>query len=217
MNSKPYTSWNSYFLVPFIIWVAAGGLGLLIFDRQFLFSAVNTRHTPFLDVLMLYTTRMGEGVFIPVVLMVLFGFSSLRNWWFFIAAIFSNIVPNLITQAIKSSVNAPRPLKYFDEAEWIHTVPEWPRFMDRSFPSGHTTGAFCLFCFLALLLPPKYKQFGLLFFILALAVAYSRMYLAAHFFLDVYVGSIIATIFTISVVALMNRYHGRFFKGSPGI
>jgi membrane-associated phospholipid phosphatase len=84
--------------------------------------------------------------------------------------------------------------------------------MERSFPSGHTTGAFCLFCFLAILLPPRYKPLGLVCFLVALAVGWSRMYLAAHFFLDVYVGSILATVFVVCVVALMNRNQGRFFK-----
>jgi membrane-associated phospholipid phosphatase len=157
-------------------------------------------------------TAMGEGPFIAIMLMLLLARPSFRNWWFVITAIFSNAIPAMLTQAVKSTVNAPRPLNYYKEAPWIHVSPDWERFMDRSFPSGHTAGAFCLFCFLAILLPPRYKAWGLLFFVLALAVGYSRMYLAAHFFIDVYVGSIIATVFVVGVVALMNRHQGRFFK-----
>jgi membrane-associated phospholipid phosphatase len=37
-------------------------------------------------------------------------------------------------------------------------------------------------------------------------VGYSRMYLAAHFFLDVYVGSILGTVFTTVIFAMMNKY-----------
>lgn len=211
VNSRPYTSYNLYFLVPFIIWVIFGGVAMLCFDRQRLFAGVNTRHTSFLDTLMVYATVMGEGFFSMIVLLLMLAKASFRNWWFFFAALFSNVFPVLVTQAVKSGVNAPRPLNYFKDAPWIHTLPEWPRFMERSFPSGHTTTAFCLFCFLAMFLRPGYKAFGLLFFILALAVGYSRMYLAAHFFIDVYFGSIIATVFTLSIMALMNRYESRFF------
>jgi membrane-associated phospholipid phosphatase len=84
--------------------------------------------------------------------------------------------------------------------------------MERSFPSGHTCTAFCLFCFLAFILTPRYKWLGLVFFILAMAVGYSRIYLAAHFFLDVYVGSIIGVIFTILVVAIMRQYPHYFYR-----
>lgn len=214
ISNKPYTSYNKYFLIPFAIWVALGGIAILCFDKEILFATVNTRHTPVMDVLMLYTTAMGEGVFSVIILLLSLGITSLRNWWYFVAAALSNLFPNFITQAVKSSVNAPRPLNYFKDAPWIHTLPEWPRLMDRSFPSGHTTAAFCLFCFLSVLLTPRYRKFGLVFFMLGLAVGYSRMYLAAHFFLDVYAGSIIATVFTLSVVALMNRYQHRFFKNN---
>ena len=37
------------------------------------------------------------------------------------------------------------------------------------------------------------------------------MYLAAHFFLDIYVGSIIGATFTIGIMAIMNRVRSHFF------
>jgi membrane-associated phospholipid phosphatase len=212
---KPYTSYNRYFLIPFLVWVVFGGIALLSFDRLQLFRAFNTHYSSLGDAIMIYVTRMGEGVFVTVVLLLLLARTSLRSWWFVIAAFFTNAIPNLIAQALKSGFNAPRPLNYFEEAPWIHVLPEWPRFMERSFPSGHTTCAFCLYCFLAVILPPRYKIFGMVFFFLALAVGYSRMYLAAHFFVDVYVGSIIGTVFTLVIVALMDKYQGRFFKERP--
>ena len=84
--------------------------------------------------------------------------------------------------------------------------------MERSFPSGHTSAAFTLFCLVAILLPRPYRYWGVVFFILALLIGYSRIYLAAHFFLDVYVGSIIGTIFTLIVLAIMNSRAHLFFK-----
>ncbi|MCD6063458.1 MAG: phosphatase family protein [Flavipsychrobacter sp.] len=211
-TEKPYTSYNRYFFIPFLIWVVIGGLSLLFFDRRVLFEFANGRHSEWGDVFMTYVTRMGEGAFIIIVLLLLLGLTSFRNWWFVITAFFSNVIPAAFVQAVKSGINAPRPLNYYKEAPWIHISPDWPVYMERSFPSGHTTGAFCLFCFLAILLPPRYKPLGLVCFLVALAVGWSRMYLAAHFFLDVYVGSILATVFVVCVVALMNRNQGRFFK-----
>ena len=47
---------------------------------------------------------------------------------------------------------------------------------------------------------------------MAMLVGYSRVYLAAHFVLDVYVGSIIGVFFTILVLAVMRRYPQYFYK-----
>lgn len=210
----PYTSYNPWFLVPCAIWLVLGGLAQLFFDRQALFAIVNTNHTELLDVLMVWITRMGEGVFGAVILLLLLTRKPFRNGWYFAAACLCNVLPALLVQVIKSSVDAPRPLNYFKEAAWIHTLPEWERLMERSFPSGHTAAAFCLFTFLALILTPRYKVFGLVFLLLGLLVGYSRLYLAAHFFHDVYFGSLLGVIFTLLIVSLMRRYPHYFYRKS---
>lgn len=210
--SPPYNSLNPWFIVPFILWVVLGGIALLVFDRQLLFATFNTHHTPFFDVFMLYVTKMGEGIFGAIILLLLLALTTFRNWWYFAAAVLCNVVPALLTQWIKFQVRAPRPLSYFRDAPWIHTTPAWERLLENSFPSGHTCAAFCLYAFLSLVLTPRFKSAGLLFFLLALLVGFSRMYLAAHFFLDVYVGSIIGVFFTILVVWLMNRYPHYFYR-----
>lgn len=209
---KQVTTYNPWFLVPFAIWIVAGGVLLLTQGDEAIFRFVNQHHSPTLDVLMYYSTLLGEGMVIGVVLLVLLGFYRLRNWWYFTAAILCNVLPAIVTQIIKRTVNAPRPLKFFGEADWIHTLPTWPRLMEHSFPSGHTCGAFGFFTFLALLLPARYRAWGLVLFIIATIVGYSRIYLAVHFFADVYVGSIIGTVFTVVAVALMNRYKAAFYK-----
>ena len=70
-----------------------------------------------------------------------------------------------------------------------------------SFPSGHSTTAFALFFIFGFFV--KNKKWQILFFILALSTAISRMYLLQHFFIDVYFGSIlgvlIATIVFVSI------------------
>lgn len=178
-----------------------------------IFRFINLHHNSFLDVFMYRCTLIGEGSVIVLVLLVLLGIASLRNWWYLVAAILCNVLPSLVVQLIKRNVGAPRPLKYYNEESWIHILPSWPRLMENSFPSGHTTGAFCFLLFLSILLPTRFKALGFLFFILAMLVAYSRIYLAVHFFVDVYIGSIIATVFVTSVIFLMNKYQAYFFKG----
>lgn len=210
--TPPYSSLNKWFLYPFIAWLILGGFALLFYDRQILFAVVNTHHTSFLDELMVWITRMGEGVFGTIILLILLALKPFRNWWYFSAALLCNILPAILTHLVKESVVAPRPLNYFSDAPWIHYLPNWDRLLERSFPSGHTCAAFCLYCFLAFILNPKYKWLGAIFFLLATSVAYSRLYLAAHFFIDTYVGSIIGVLFTILVTILMRKYPHHFYR-----
>jgi len=137
-----------------------------------------------------------------------------RNWWYFFTALLCNIIPFFIQQALKTLCDSPRPFKYFHYGTWIHHLYKWPYLTDRSFPSGHSAGAFSLFCFLAFLLPARYRAAGFFFFLLALSVCYSRLYLAAHFFADVYAGSIIGTVITTLMFFVMNKYKDAFFVKS---
>ena len=94
----------------------------------------------------------------------------------------------------------------------MHYLASWPSLVNNSFPSGHSEGAFSFFCLASLLLPEKYSRFGFLFFMLALGVGYSRIYLTAHFFEDVYAGSIIGGIVTTIIYSFMYQFKARFSK-----
>jgi membrane-associated phospholipid phosphatase len=179
---------------------------------QYYFALINTHHSSFSDVLMYYTTWVGEGLTITIILLTLLGHASLRNWWYFTTALLCNVLPTIITQIIKNTVDAPRPLKYFGEPQWIHMQADWPKLFSHSFPSGHSTGAFSMFCFLSMLLPKRYRFVGFIFFLCALMVGYSRIYLAAHFLQDVYGGSIIGGLGALIIFAVMRRYQDVFFR-----
>lgn len=189
-----------------------GGCMLLCYDKQTLFAAVNTHYSPVGDVLMYNITHIGEGAFIIIVLLVLSGAAAFRNLWYFVAAVMCNAVPALVIQMVKRAAKEPRPLNYFKEASWIHITSDWPKLYHNSFPSGHSAGAFSLFCFLSFLLPERYRAFGLLFFLMAISVCYSRLYVAAHFFADVYAGSMIGCMVTIISFAIMRSLQPRFFS-----
>jgi membrane-associated phospholipid phosphatase len=203
---------NPYFFYPFLVWVVVGAVLLMTFDKQQLFTFINSRHNWVTDTLMYRITWMGQGeVIIPVLLLVM-AFSAYRNWWYLITAAVCNLGPLIVQRILKIWVDAPRPLNYFNHATWIHYSPDWPELLNFSFPSGHSEGAFSFFGFLALLLPPSYQRYGGLFFVLALSVCYSRVYLAAHFFADIYAGSIIGMVITVAMYVIMNKLKGRFIK-----
>ncbi len=212
MHKKWSLAYNPFFILPFLLWMIVGGFLLLNFTNKDLFCAVNSNHTELADKLMYLTTRMGEGWIIIAILLLLFAIPRFRSWWYFLSALLCNILPFFIQQSLKSYYDSPRPINYFKHAPWIHLPSGCPELLYRSYPSGHSEGAFCFFCFISLLLPPRYKAWGLLFFTLALAVAYSRVYLAAHFFADVYAGSILGTIGCVLVYSIMDQLKTRFFQ-----
>jgi len=192
-----------------------GGILLKTFTNRDLFFAINSRYNDVADSLMYYTTMIGQGEIIVVVLLGLMHLPRFRNWWYFVTAVLCNLVPFFIQQWLKVVFNSPRPLNYFHHADWMHWNSRWPYLTEHSFPSGHTAGAFSFFCFLTLLLPPKSQPWGLLFFILAAAVGYSRIYLTAHFFADVYAGSVLGTILTTAIFVIMDRYRNQWQNRKP--
>jgi len=193
------------------VWVVVGGMLLLVFDSKALFFAINTHYNDTADTLFYYATWMGEGNVIVTVLVALLLSPRFRNWWYVLTALFCNLIPFFLQQILKVVFSTPRPFKYFHNASWIHYLYKWPYLSDKGFPSGHSEGAFSFFCFLSLLLPARYRAFGLIFFLLALFVCYSRIYLTAHFFADVYAGSIIGAAMTLLIFYIMNKYREAFF------
>lgn len=212
--------YNPWYIIPFLIWALIGSVLLVIYDKRLLFSTINLHHTPALDSLMYMLTGLGNGFGISLILVCLLLFKSCRNWWYVIAACCCNILPALLVQLLKAIFQSPRPFAYFDKAggsEWIHHSSAWgERLMgNTSFPSGHSAGIFSVCCFLALILPAHRSAWGLVLFAMALLVGYTRMYLAAHFFADVYVGSLLGTASTLFCFAIMRRWSNQSFKIVP--
>jgi membrane-associated phospholipid phosphatase len=213
-NSKrPFTSYNRFFLLPFLVWIVVGAILLIRFDRRVLFGAVNMNHTEALDSVMYALTNLGDGIGIIFVLLLLVAIPKLRNWWYAVAAIACNAIPAIIIQILKGVFDAPRPFEYYKgDDTWIHFSEAWGEHLHyHSFPSGHSAGAFSLFCFLSCLLPRRYQWVGIPLFLLALTVGYTRMYLAAHFYADVYVGSVIGTVVTLACFSFVRRLLPKFY------
>jgi membrane-associated phospholipid phosphatase len=206
MRFKEITIGAQYFIVLLIVWLLAGGYLLIHEQERSIYKTINNQHTPFKDSIFPYLTHVGEAwVIIPVLLLLLFikRFWSKRFIWALVAC---NISPFLITQAVKGLINAPRPLKYFPDISFIHRVAGQPENYDFSFPSGHSEGSFAFLCFLSLVLPKRYRFFGVIFFLIGLTVLYSRIYLSQHFFRDVYVGSLIGGLSCLICFWLINPF-----------
>jgi membrane-associated phospholipid phosphatase len=188
---------NTYFFLSLVIWILAGGVMQSIFTPEELFIGINHMHCNFTDVVMSGITYLGDGITFAVVLVYLL---IARKFKPFFIGITSVLLVTLVVQAVKHIANAPRPMLYFQEAPFVHTVKWVSVHYYYSWPSGHAACAFALFSHLSLINDNKRR--GLLFIGLALLAAYSRIYLAQHFFADIYIGSIIGAVASFVVYGL---------------
>jgi membrane-associated phospholipid phosphatase len=196
---------NAWFFLPFLLWVITGAvLQLCFFTHEGLFLAINHAHCEWADVLMTGLTYIGDGVTFGIMLAVLL---ILRKFRLFFNAATVLILVTIIIQTAKHVFNAPRPMHYFLDTSVVHTVRWVTTHGSNSFPSGHTTTAFAMFCLLALV--SNNKKLGVVYITLALIVAWSRIYLAQHFFIDVYVGSIVGTLCSLFTFTLFEQKRPR--------
>jgi len=122
-----------------------------------------------------------------------------------------------ISGILKVTFHAPRPVIVFTQIhQSLHLVPGVRMNLVDSFPSGHTTTSFCMFCLLALYTGNNVLK--LFYFIVALLIMYSRMYLSQHFLKDVYAGSIVGVgsamfiYYWMTNARMLNRFAGRLDK-----
>ena len=139
-----------------------------------------------------YWTNLGDGV-VWVIVAILFYIYRRNQFPLLIAAV---LVSTLIAQGIKNIASVPRPSVAITDSSLIHSVQGIELHTAYSFPSGHTTTVFTIFLIACLLI--KNKWVVPVGFACALLAAYSRVYLAQHFPLDLG-GGMIAAVITIFV------------------
>ena len=147
---------------------------------------VNSHHVLWADYMFRFFTSLAE-VFLPIALAIYF---YNRKRAFFVPFLTSYAVSTLIIQGIKHLIfpNALRPITYFANLHlpW-YLVPGVDVHTQNSFPSGHTSAAWFMFFWFALL--GKSRLWGLFMALAAIGVAYSRIYLMQHFPIDVTFGA----------------------------
>lgn len=138
-------------------------------------------HRPVLDRILVLVTSLGNAGWFFIVLglvMLIFGKTRRMGLHVLLALLFSLIFCNLI---LKGMVARDRPSWLVPEVELLIANPK-----DFSFPSGHTSAAMATATAIFL----YNKKYGCFAYVLALCIAFSRMYLFVHFPTDVLGGAV---------------------------
>lgn len=191
LNMKQLIYRNRYFLIPQLVFLLIGAVLLIVFPKTDLHVRINQLHTSWLDVFFRSITYLGSGYMYIPVLFILF-YKEIKWMVFYgISLGISNLLLLLFKRVIFADFNRPTNYSPLFENYQLHLVEGVDMHRFHSFPSGHTTTAFTVFFFLAILCKNNVIKF--LLFTLAILTAYSRVYLSQHFFEDIVAGSVLGT------------------------
>jgi len=136
------------------------------------------------------TLYLGVLAIVVIVFLVTLKQTEKREaFWDLIVALALNFIIMLI---LKTAVSRPRP------GEISTNGPS------SSFPSAHASRSFVMFGILS----NFYQKFLYFFYILAIIISFSRLYLGVHYFTDVWFGAIIGLV--ISRIVIKNKLGARF-------
>jgi undecaprenyl-diphosphatase len=117
-----------------------------------------------------------------------------------IAVVLADIVADALAGLLKVSTQVERPPLRYVHPKALVTLPG-----GSSFPSGHTATSFACATVLAFFVPRAAPAF----YLLALAIGFSRIYVGVHWPLDVLGGAVLGVAVGLAVTALLRRGAGR--------
>ena len=199
----------SYFIFPlFFIWL----IGIVfLFSKGYTnsFLGLNSINNSLLDIPMLVLTMFADAGFIATVLIFLLIKKQPYQLILFLITI---IVSGIIAQLFKNFVfnNWDRPSYLLKDQ--VHTVGNYI-LNHRSFPSGHSTTITAIFTMLAYF-RRQYKYEILIYAVLCLTIAYTRIYLGVHFLGDVVAGIALGFICSVLLIWLIKPFQ---LKSKPWV
>ena len=190
------------FLILFVFYLLVPGFTLLATAKGEFEIWLNSFHTTYFDNFFYWATYFGDGFFAAAVLVCMVLFVNIRQGLLITIIL---LIVSAVTQILKLFVfpRSERPLAFFKDTIELHFVPGLEIHSSNSFPSGHTTQAFCMLFLFSFFVTNKSYQY--LFFVIASLAAISRVYLLQHFLMDIYVGAIIGTIGSLLCLQIANQ------------
>jgi len=203
---------NRWFFIPTLIFLIISAMLLICYSKSDLHILSNKVNSPFFDFFFKYTTFLGSGVMIAILFIALLFVKYRYAFAFLTGSLATALVVNICKKVIFHDMY--RPSKYFElyQTYQLHFIDGVQLHSLQSFPSGHSATAFNLFLTLALL--TKNNGLKLLLFVLALLVAYSRVYLSQHFLIDITVGSVIGILFILLFSIWFDTFNKKWLNKS---
>lgn len=175
-------------------------------DKE-LFLFLNSKNATWLDPIMLaLSSYIGWIVVFLVMLAIIFYAGGLWRKTasaFFILTVGASA---LITKIVKEIVARPRPIHNQAWEDMIHAIEKYET--SYSFFSSHSATTFAMATFFFLFFKKK-KIYGTIALLWAGIVAYSRIYLAKHFPMDIFCGILCGIIVGIIGYKLFEYYKSR--------
>jgi len=190
-----------FFYATFIFWALAI-TWVCLADKLVIHKTLTFFQTNFLDVFFQIITNMGDGVFI-ILISIVFLFINVRIAFLQIISYASS---GIISLLLKYSFfeESHRPYYFLKDDPTFHKIANFTYHISNSFPSGHTTSIFALMTIFALVYQQS-KLVSVAFFLCAILVAFSRIYLSQHFLIDVVAGSFIGVASAFGVFRIFNH------------
>jgi len=194
---------NSVFFTCFFLFLLIGIVLFFSIEKGDVILFFGENRTPFLDTFFIWWTKLGEE-YIYILAFVVFLFIKVR---YAILIPFTGFCVVVVSGILKIWFSHDRPKIWFMKMQRLEEI----NFVEginvlvgpTSFPSGHAMSAFALYSIITFFLLRK-KIIALLFFVTALLIALSRVYLVHHFFEDIFVGSTIGIFLAMIIFYLQN-------------
>jgi membrane-associated phospholipid phosphatase len=192
---------KKYFFIPYLLFLLFCGIYLALIHKGSDVLLINGNYNIYLDYSTPYITLLGDGFAVLIVALIFFLFTKFKYSFYIIQ---SFLLSGAITQLLKKIYDIPRPKSFFAHTNLIHFVNGVNVFSNHSFPSGHTATIFSFMLLMSFI--TKNKYLSSLYFLLALIIGLTRIYLAQHFLIDVYVASLIGIFSTTLVFVFWEKY-----------
>jgi undecaprenyl-diphosphatase len=172
------------------------------FDRS-LFSAINSFHASWADSIMYFISSKYAAIplylFVLIILIKQFG---KQVGWILLAIALLTLVSDQTSVAVKNSVERYRPCHNEDLKSTVHLVDNkcGGKF---GFYSSHASNIMALAVLLSSLITSPFLRTFL--FVWVFVVGYSRIYLGAHYPLDVVIGWLVGAAFALAFSAILKN------------
>ena len=195
---------NNHFIIPVIAFFVCSSILYLYFGNSFIHLQINNNiNGYYADVFFSGITELGNGIVVFILLPIVIFFDINLAIRLISAFILSTLVVWLCKFVLFP--DALRPIAFIKDAhDHLRLIPWVKIHRQGTFPSGHSTTIFTIFCCFAF--AAKSKGTKTVLFLIALVIAFSRVYLSQHFLQDVAAGALNGTMCTLVVFAWQSKY-----------